>query len=142
MSPSNIRRAWRGTGTPPPFIRGPIRPDISLLTIIPVLIGLIAFVAGSKYGFGGGYKSEYGYQVNPYAQGTILILILGSVFIGLATSIQEIIKENAIRPEAVIMLTDGYVGEWGNEWENPLLWVIVRNNTTYAPVGKTIHIKE
>ena len=70
---------------------------LSLLTIIPVLIGLIAFVAGSKYGFGGGYKSDYGYQVNPYAQGTILILILGSVFIGLATSIQEIIKENAIR---------------------------------------------
>ena len=70
---------------------------LSLLTIIPVLIGLIAFVAGSKYGFGGGYKSDYGYKVNPYAQGTILILILGSVFIGLATSIQEIIKENAIR---------------------------------------------
>ena len=70
---------------------------LSLLAIIPIIVGCIAYLAGSKYGLGAGYKSEFGFQINPYAQGTILILILGSVFIGLSTSIQEIIKENAIR---------------------------------------------
>jgi hypothetical protein len=34
---------------------------------------------------------------NPFAQGSILVLILGSIFVGLSTSIQEVIKENAIR---------------------------------------------
>jgi predicted metal-dependent peptidase len=52
------------------------------------------------------------------------------------------VKEKNIKPEAIIMLTDGYVGEWGNEWDSPLLWVVVRNKSAIAPVGKTIHIKE
>jgi predicted metal-dependent peptidase len=58
------------------------------------------------------------------------------------TCVMRYLKENAIRPEAIIMLTDGYIGDWGNEWEVPLLWTVVRNSKTYAPVGKTIHIKE
>ena len=58
------------------------------------------------------------------------------------TCVMHYLKENAIRPEAIIMLTDGYIGDWGNEWEAPILWTIVRNSKTYAPVGKTIHIKE
>jgi hypothetical protein len=62
-----------------------------------VIIGLISFAAGSKYGFGPGFKAKSGLIYNPYAQGSILVLILGSIFIGLSTSIQEIVKENAIR---------------------------------------------
>lgn len=58
------------------------------------------------------------------------------------TCVMHYIKENAIRPEAVIMLTDGCVGSWGNEWDCPLLWVVVRNPNSYADVGKTIHIKD
>ena len=58
------------------------------------------------------------------------------------TCVMRYLKDNAIRPEAIIMLTDGYIGDWGNEWEAPILWTIVRNSKTYAPVGKTIHIKE
>jgi hypothetical protein len=54
----------------------------------------------------------------------------------------EYLKENAIRPEAIIMLTDGYVGSWGDEWDAPILWAIVGGNTSYASVGKTIHIKD
>ena len=58
------------------------------------------------------------------------------------TCVMRYLKDNAIRPEAIIMLTDGYIGDWGNEWEAPILWTIVRNSKTYAPVGKTIHVKE
>ena len=50
--------------------------------------------------------------------------------------------EKNIKPEAIIMLTDGYIGNWGEEWNAPILWTIVRNRETTAPVGKTIHIKE
>ena len=56
--------------------------------------------------------------------------------------VMHYLKENAIRPEAIIMLTDGYVGSWGDEWDAPILWAIVGGNTSYASVGKTIHIKD
>jgi predicted metal-dependent peptidase len=51
-------------------------------------------------------------------------------------------KEKGIKPEAVIMLTDGCIGDWGNEWESPILWTICGQwgKDTYAPIGKTIHI--
>ena len=53
------------------------------------------------------------------------------------------LNDNKIKPECVIMLTDGYVGsDWGNEWPCPVLWVITGGNTVMAPNGKTIHIKD
>lgn len=70
---------------------------LTLLALIPVVIGVIAYLAGSKYGFGMGYEIEGGVFINPYARGSILVLILGSVFVGLSTGIQEIVKENQIR---------------------------------------------
>ena len=51
------------------------------------------------------------------------------------------LKDKGIKPECVIMLTDGYVGsDWGGDWECPVLWTIVGGNTDVAPNGKTIHI--
>ena len=70
---------------------------LALLTLIPVIIGVISYLAGSKYGFGPGYKTKTGLVYNPFAQGSILVLVLGSIFVGLSTSIQEVIKENAVR---------------------------------------------
>jgi len=58
------------------------------------------------------------------------------------TCVMEYMKEKAIKPEAIIMLTDGYIGNWGDEWNAPILWTIVGNNRDYAPVGKTIHVKD
>jgi predicted metal-dependent peptidase len=50
-------------------------------------------------------------------------------------------QEKAIRPDAIIILTDGYIGDsWGVEWNAPVLWVVI-DNDVIAPVGKTIHIK-
>jgi predicted metal-dependent peptidase len=58
------------------------------------------------------------------------------------TSMMRYMKEKNIKPEAIIMLTDGYIGDWGNEWEAPMLWTICGGNDAYAPNGKTIHIKD
>jgi hypothetical protein len=70
---------------------------LALLTLIPIVIGAIAYAAGSKYGFGPGTVTRTGFNYNPFAQATILVLILGSIFVGLSTGVQEIVKENAIR---------------------------------------------
>ena len=53
------------------------------------------------------------------------------------------LNEQKIKPECVIMLTDGYVGnDWGNDWPAQVLWVITGGNDVMAPNGKTIHIKD
>ena len=68
-----------------------------LLVLIPIITGLLCYLSGSKYGFGIGHKTKFGVFYNPFAQGTVLVLVLGSIFIGLATGIQEIVKEREIR---------------------------------------------
>jgi predicted metal-dependent peptidase len=52
------------------------------------------------------------------------------------------LKEKNIRPEVIIMLTDGCIGDWGDEWDAPILWAISNGSSdVFAPVGKTVHIK-
>lgn len=58
------------------------------------------------------------------------------------TCVITYLKDKAIKPECIIMLTDGCVGDWGSEWNAPILWVVVGNSECYAPVGKTIHVEE
>lgn len=59
------------------------------------------------------------------------------------TAMMHYLKEKQIKPECIIMLTDGYIGDWGDEWEAPILWTICGGNMgTYAPCGKTVHIKD
>jgi predicted metal-dependent peptidase len=53
----------------------------------------------------------------------------------------QYLKEKNIKPEAVIVLTDGYVPNWGFGWESPTLWVVANNKSAVADNGKTIHIK-
>lgn len=57
--------------------------------------------------------------------------------------ISEYLKEKNIKPECVIILTDGCVGDdWGSEWTAPTLWCIVGDYFDgEAGNGKTIHIK-
>jgi len=50
------------------------------------------------------------------------------------------LKEKKVKPECVIMLTDGYIGDWGNDWDAPTLWAITDNEQAMSPVGKTIHM--
>lgn len=57
--------------------------------------------------------------------------------------VTDYLKEKNIKPECVIMLTDGYVGsDWGEDWPAPVMWTIVGGNDAVAPNGKTIHIKD
>lgn len=57
--------------------------------------------------------------------------------------VTDYLKEKNIKPECVIMLTDGYVGnDWGGDWPAPVMWTIVGGNNAVAPNGKTLHIKE
>ena len=53
----------------------------------------------------------------------------------------EYLKEKNIKPEATIILTDGFVPNWGFGWESPTLWVVANNKSATADNGKTIHIK-
>lgn len=49
-------------------------------------------------------------------------------------------KQHNIDPQAVIVLTDGYLGgSWG-VWSQPVLWVILDNKGTTASCGKTLHV--
>ena len=50
-------------------------------------------------------------------------------------------KEN-IKPDCIINLTDGYVPNWGSNWNAPILWVIAGNPNAQATTGKTIHIND
>lgn len=54
--------------------------------------------------------------------------------------VNEYIKDKRIQPEAVIILTDGYVeNDFGGNWEHPTLWAITSKHIS-SPHGKTIHI--
>lgn len=60
-------------------------------------------------------------------------------------AMMQYMKEKNISPECIIMLTDGEIYDWGNEWEAPIMWVICNNyrgSSITAPVGKTVHIKD
>jgi ABC-type multidrug transport system ATPase subunit/ABC-type transport system involved in multi-copper enzyme maturation permease subunit len=70
---------------------------LGLLAAIPVLVGAICYATAGELGLGPGLPNKSGLNLNPIARSTLMILILGTVFIGLSTAIQEIIKENPIR---------------------------------------------
>ena len=64
--------------------------------------------------------------------------------IGGGTKIECVVdymKENDIKPQAVINFTDGYLaGSWG-EWDCPVLWCILDNKRAAPDNGKVLHIK-
>ena len=57
-------------------------------------------------------------------------------------SVNQYIKDKRIQPEAIIILTDGYVeDDFGGNWDYPTLWAITSKHIT-SPHGKTIHIED
>lgn len=54
--------------------------------------------------------------------------------------VPEYMRDKQMKPQAAIILTDGYLGgSWGT-WNCPVLWCILDNKHAQASVGKTIHI--
>jgi predicted metal-dependent peptidase len=57
------------------------------------------------------------------------------------TCVPRYMQEEQIKAQAVIVLTDGYLGgDWGT-WTTPLLWCIVDNKRAKPSVGKYVHVK-
>jgi hypothetical protein len=127
---------------------------LALLTLIPIIIGVISYLAGSKYGFGPGYKTKTGLVYNPFAQGSILVLILGSIFVGLSTSIQEVIKENAVRKreqsvgirvstylasKVLVLVTGAYYADADNGTALGIKMALLRGATTIWDGGSNTH---
>lgn len=56
--------------------------------------------------------------------------------------VPEYMTEHAIKPQAVVVLTDGYLGgSWGT-WTVPVLWCIVNGSSAVADCGKTVHVND
>jgi predicted metal-dependent peptidase len=54
--------------------------------------------------------------------------------------VADYIAEHNIKAQAVIILTDGYLGgSWGN-WSHPTMWAVVDNRHATPPTGKVLHI--
>ena len=56
--------------------------------------------------------------------------------------VSQYLRDEAIKPECIIILTDGYVPNWGSEWTAPTMWVVVGGNDAVSDNGRTIHIQD
>jgi predicted metal-dependent peptidase len=56
------------------------------------------------------------------------------------TAMMHYMKKNNIVPECIVMLTDGFVPQWGDEWPAPILWAIT--GPAVAGVGKTVRLND
>jgi len=54
--------------------------------------------------------------------------------------VSQYLRDEVIKPECIIVLTDGYVPNWGSEWTAPTMWVVVGGNDAVSDNGRTIHI--
>ena len=55
--------------------------------------------------------------------------------------VTDYIRDKNIKAQAVIVLTDGFLGgDWGT-WNVPVLWGILNNKQAKPKTGKTLHIK-
>ena len=84
------------------------------------------------YGFGGKPIETMVESMKPRSTGGTRISCL-----------TEYMKEKKVEAQAVVVLTDGYLGgDWG-KWDKPVLWLITSDNSssTRPDVGKYAHVK-
>lgn len=80
-----------------------------------------------------------------YEQGELASLIASTKPAGgggtMVECVPKYIAEHKINPQAIIVLTDGYLGgSWGT-WSHPLLWCIKGSNAK-PTVGKYVHVND
>jgi predicted metal-dependent peptidase len=54
--------------------------------------------------------------------------------------VTQYMEQESINPECVVMLTDGYVGSWGDDWKCPVLWCVLNNKSAEPTVGQAVHV--
>jgi predicted metal-dependent peptidase len=55
--------------------------------------------------------------------------------------ITDYMAKNNIKPECVVVLTDGYVGgDWGGDWTCPVLWVVIGGCKDVPTKGSVIYL--
>jgi predicted metal-dependent peptidase len=58
-----------------------------------------------------------------------------------AACVPAYLREHKMKPECIVMVTDGHVfGNWGEGYPAPVLWVVIDNPNAEAPTGKTLHV--
>ena len=56
--------------------------------------------------------------------------------------VPQYMAQHGVKPQAVVVLTDGYLGgSWG-QWACPVLWCIVGNANAVPDVGKYVHVED
>ena len=55
--------------------------------------------------------------------------------------VSDYVRDKKLEPEAIIMLTDGYVDGWGTHWTAPMFWGITSKGIE-STVGISVHIGE
>lgn len=56
--------------------------------------------------------------------------------------VPDYLKEHKIKPQCVIMLTDGHVPNWGKGWDAPVLWIVIGNKGATPNNGRVLHIDD
>lgn len=58
------------------------------------------------------------------------------------TSMMRLMNEQKMKPDCIVMFTDGEIGDWGSDWPAPVLWVICNDyrDGIVAPNGKTVYV--
>lgn len=54
--------------------------------------------------------------------------------------VPDYITKNNVKPQAAIVLTDGYLYNGWGHWQCPVLWVVMDNRNATPTCGKTLHI--
>jgi hypothetical protein len=70
------------------------RTYLAILIALPFILGSVGFATGSDAGLGAGDSASLFF--NPQSRSLLLVFILGASFMGIATSVQELVKERAI----------------------------------------------
>jgi ABC-type multidrug transport system ATPase subunit/pSer/pThr/pTyr-binding forkhead associated (FHA) protein len=70
------------------------RTYLAILIALPFILGSVGFATGSDAGLGAGDSTSLFF--NPQSRSLLLVFILGASFMGIATSVQELVKERAI----------------------------------------------
>ena len=55
--------------------------------------------------------------------------------------VTQYMADEGIKPQACIVLTDGYLYSGWGDWTCPVLWAILDNKSAVPDEGKAVHIK-